>query len=189
MTTPARDLLRPVLAPVALGAALAALGGWLWWEWWAPPPTGKVYETSVGPTWYPDPFDPGITRDFNATATFVVVGFGLALVLGLASGWLARNRAVPGLAAVGVASLVGAAVMTLVGLAQSPPDPQDRAGEVAIGTVLPGNLEIGGWTPYLAWPVGALLGYLVVMLALKPTSLSGGSPRPAPLSSAPGPQG
>lgn len=157
---------RAVLVPVVLGVALGALGGWLWWTWWGPPPVGKVYETPAGPTWYPNPFDPGVTRDFTGTATFVVVGFALALVLGLASGWIARHRAVPGLVAVTLASLAAAAVMTVIGLWQSPADPQGLVDQVAIGDKLPGHLEVGGWTPYLAWPVGALLGYLVLMLSV-----------------------
>ncbi|WP_162260296.1 hypothetical protein [Nocardioides sp. Root190] len=180
--------LRAVLVPLALGLALGAVGGWLWWTWWGPPPVGKVYETQAGPTWYPDPFDPGVTRDFTGTATFVVLGFGLALVLGLLGGWIARHRAVPGLAAVLLASVAAAALMTLIGLSQSPPDPQARADDVEIGTTLPGHLEVANGrvdlptfveelfndddgvleipTPYLTWPVGALLGHMILMLSV-----------------------
>lgn len=163
---------------LVLGLALGALGGWLWWTWWGPAPRGRVFGTDAGPTWYPDPFDPGITRDFSGTATYVVVGFGLAALLGVVTGWVTRHRALTGLVAIGVASVAAAVVMTVVGVAQSPPDPQDKVDDVEVGTVLPGHLEVGGWTPYLAWPVGGLLGYLVVMLSLSPASVSDGSRRP-----------
>lgn len=180
-----QELVRVVVAPVVLGVALGAAGGWLWWTWWGPAPDGKVYDTNAGPTWYPDPFDPGITRDFSGTANYVVIGFGLALLLGVVGGWLARHRAVAGLAAVAFASVLAGVLMTLVGLSQSPSDPQDRAAEVKIGTELPGHLEVSGWTPYLAWPVGALFGYLVVMLALNSLTASGERQRPGQLSAEP----
>lgn len=179
------EVLRVVVLPVLLGAALGVAGGWLWWVWWGPAPDGKVYDTPAGPTWYPDPFDPGITRDFSGTAVFVVVAFGLALVLGVVGGWFARDRAVAGLGSVSVAGVVAGVLMTLVGLLQSPADPQAKVNEVRIGTELPGHLEVTGWTPYLAWPVGVLLGYLVVMLALSSRQPGGGGERPGQRSAEP----
>lgn len=179
------EAVRAIVVPVALGVVLGAGGGWLWWAWWGPAPDGKVYDTAAGPTWYPDPFDPGITRDFSGTATYVVIAFGLALLLGVVGGWLARDRAVAGLAAAAAASVVAGVLMTFIGLAQSPADPQDRAAEVKIGTELPGHLEVSGWTPYLAWPVGALLGYMVVMLALNSSAASVERPRPGQPSAEP----
>lgn len=196
---------RAIAVPLVLGLALGALGGWLWWTWWGPAPDGKVYDTPAGPTWYPNPFDPGVARDFSGTATYVVIGFALALLLGLVSGWLARDRAVAGLLAIGLASVGAAAVMSVVGLAQSPSDPQERVDDVEIGAELPGHLELRSAeidlpeslaelvrdddgivhvaTPYLAWPVGALLGYLVVMV-----SVTSEYRRPEHLSAAPAPQ-
>lgn len=180
-----QDALRAIVVPVALGVALGAAGGWLWWAWWGPAPDGKVYDTPAGPTWYPDPFDPGITRDFSGTADYVVVAFGLALLLGVVSGWLARDRAVAGLVGAGLASAVAGVLMTVVGLLQSPSDPQAKADGVKIGTELPGHLEVTGWTPYLSWPVGVLLGYLVVMLALNSAATSAERLRPAQPSAEP----
>lgn len=183
-TTPAAPgSVAALVAPVLLGAVLGGVGGWFWWRWWGPAPDGQVYDTPVGPTWYPDPFDPGVTRDFSGTATYVVLGFGLALLLGAIGAWWTRHRAVVGLAAVLLGSVVAGALMTVVGIAQSPSDPQAKVDEVEIGTELPGHLHVAGVTPYLAWPVGALLGYLVVML-----SLASRSEQPAPRSAGPGPQ-
>ncbi|MFC5728454.1 MULTISPECIES: hypothetical protein [Nocardioides] len=181
-----------IAVPLALAGALGALGGWLWWTWWAPAPEGQVYDTPDGPVWFPTPFDPGIARDFGGTATYAVLGLVLGLLLGVVGAVVARNRAVAGLATIGLASILAAVVMVLVGTSQSPPDPQERADHVDIGTELPGHLhvtspEIGLWkwaadllgdddrrlelpTPYLVWPVGALFGYLVVMLSLNARS-------------------
>lgn len=174
-----RRIVATVVLPLGLGAVLGALGGWLWWAWWGPAPMGKVYDTASGPHWYPDPFDPGVARDFGGTATYVVLGVALAIVLGVAGALLARRDEVTGLVGVGVASVLAAIVMALVGTAQSPPDPQDKADHVAIGTKLPGHLHVSHGeitlpghhvvelpTPYLVWPFGAMVGYLVVMLSL-----------------------
>lgn len=187
-----------VVAPV-LGALLGAAGGWLWWTWWGPAPQGKIYDTAAGKAWYPDPFDPGITREFGGTATYVVVAFGLALLLGLVGGWLARNQAVAGIIAVLVGAGLGVLVMTVVGEQLSPPDPATLLASHQVDDVLPGHLAVAGWTPYLAWPVGAMLAYLVLMLSLNPASTSGGTTagdglsgegqRPEQPSAAPAPQG
>ena len=167
-----------IAVPLALAGALGALGGWLWWRWWAPAPQGKVYDTPDGPTWFPTPFDPGIAQDFGGTATYVVLGLVLGLVLGVVAAMVARNRAVVGLVAVGLASILAAVVMLLVGVSQSPPDPQQQADKVDIGAELPGHLHVTTSkigpvelpTPYLVWPVGGLLGYLAVMLSLNARS-------------------
>ncbi|HWI43930.1 MAG TPA: hypothetical protein VNS81_09935 [Nocardioides sp.] len=183
-----RRIATGALGLLVAGAGLGALGGWLWWTWWGPAPVGKIYDTAGGPHWYPDPFDPGVARDFGGTATYVVLGFALALAVGAAGALLTRRREVAGLLGVGVASVLAAVVMSMVGTAQSPPDPQHKAGHVAIGTKLPGHLHLThgeiplwGWlgdlvhdddhvlelpTPYLAWPFGAMVGYLVVMVSV-----------------------
>lgn len=198
---------RAIVVPLLLAGALGALAGWLWWLWWSPAPKGQVYETPDGPQWFPNPFDPGIARDFGGTATYVVLAVALGIVLGAVAALLARDTAVVGLAAVMAASVLAAVVMTLVGVAQSPADPDDRAADVAIGTKLPGHLHVTqgeitlpkGFadligrddrvvdvpTPHLAWPLGASLGYLGVMLVM----LNGRPQRPAPLSAAPAQQG
>lgn len=162
-----RAWLSPVLVvPLLLGAGLGALGGWLWWTWWGPAPVGKIYDTQVGARWYPEPFDPGITRDFSGTATYVVLGFGLAAVLGVAAALLCRRTAVAGLVVAGLGAGLGAAAMVLLGTSFSPPDPAGLVATHKIGDTLPGHLHVAGWTPYLAWPVGALAGYFVVMVSL-----------------------
>ncbi|MBS4752261.1 hypothetical protein [Nocardioides faecalis] len=152
--------------PVALGAGLGLLAGWLWWTWWGPAPTGKIFETRVGLRWYPDPFDAGIARDFDGTATFVILGLGLGVLLGVVAGVLCRRAAVPGLVAALVGAVVATVAMVLVGTALSPPDPATLVSGRAAGDTLPGHLHVGGWTPYLAWPVGVALGYFAVMIAI-----------------------
>lgn len=154
------------LVVVTLGGGLGAVGGWLWWTWWAPAKEGEIYRTSAGPTWYPDPLGPGIAQVFDATAQYVVVGTGLGLLLGAAVGWAARNRALAGLVGVLVGSGLAAYVASRVGLSFSPPDPQALVAQHQVGDRLPAQMTMDGWTPYLAWPVGALLGFVAALLSV-----------------------
>ena len=175
--------------PVVVGALLGLAGGWLWWHWWGPPLEGKIYQTIDGRRqWFPDPLDPGLPHQFGATGTYVIVAIGLGIVLGLLSGWVCRNRALLGLIAVVLGSVAGAVIMALVGQSQSPPDPQEKAETVKIGTKLPEQMELTRGeielpkkfakavgdddrmlyvpTAQLIWPGAALAGYLLLMLAL-----------------------
>lgn len=151
------------VAVLVMGCAVGAGGGWLWYRWWGPPGEGEVYDTDRGPLWL-DPADQAMTSAFDATAQFVLVGAALGIVLGVVAALLGRTRPLVGLAAVCVASVLASFVAARVGFQLSPPDPQTLADEVEIGTRLPAGLVLSGWTPYLSWPIGALTGFLAVML-------------------------
>lgn len=174
-----------VVGLLLLSAGAGAFGGWGWWSWWSPAPRGVIGERidthQVG--WFAEPFDPGQAHVASSTFEYVVVGFALALVVGLVSGVLGRNRALLTLAVVVAGSAIGAAVMWAVGMAFSPPDPEKWAVKENIGRHYVGSLTIGGWPPYLVWPVGMLLGFLVVMLTLTSESRTSepASAEPAPL--------
>lgn len=186
-----RSVVGALVAIPVVGAVLGAVGGWWWWHWWSPAPTGRIYDTQAGRTWYPDPFDPGVARDFSGTAEYVVIGLALGALLGIVGGWLTRRRPVAGLAAVVLGAAVAAGVATAVGLAQSPPDPQLRADDVKVGTRLPGHLELASatidlpaigdvsvTTPWLMWPVAGAGGFLLVMLAIGATERRPAEPSP-----------
>ena len=154
------------LVPLLLGPVLGALAGWLWWSWWGPPPDGKVFESGGEKVWYPVPFDPGVTRDFGGTATYVLLALVLSVALGVVAAWLLRRTPLVALGvALASAALAGVA-MTVVGVQLSPPDPSTLLAEREVGDELPGHLHVSGWTPYLVWPGGALLGLVVLLLGL-----------------------
>lgn len=196
------EWLRVFGVPVALGTLLGLAGGWLWWRWWGPPLEGKIYQTIDGRRqWFPDPLDPGLPHQFGATGTYVILGIGLGILLGLLSGWVCRNRALVGLIAVVLGSVAAAVIMALLGQSQSPPDPQAKADSVKVGTQLPEHMELTrgeidlpeGFadgigdddgviyvpTAQLIWPAAALAGYLMLMLALpvrEPDDVVAGTP-------------
>jgi hypothetical protein len=156
------------LVVLLLAVGLGFLGGWLWWHWWGPATKGTVYDTAQGPHWYDASAD-GLKREFSATAEYVLVTAGLGIVLGLVCGLLARGRELlfVGLLVVGAA---GAAVLTAwFGSELGPPVPP--ATHANIGKEFLGHLSVSGWSPYLAGPVGALAGFLVVLLSVH--SMSG----------------
>jgi hypothetical protein len=148
-----------VLEVVAVLAAFAAVGaglGWLWFHAW-PQPTGTVYRH----TWLPD--EDGLRDVFDATAWYVVLAAAGGLLVGALATLLCRRSPVATLVAVVVGSLLAAWVMLEVGLAVSPADPVALAANAADGTKLPGRLSLeDAKSPYLAWPIGALVALMVV---------------------------
>lgn len=171
------------LAALVLAAALGLLAGWLWWTWWGPPNVGKIYDTvSNGPTWYDISAD-GLKREFAGTAEFVVVTAAAGLVLGIVAGLISRGREIAFTAVVVLAgAVVGVLAWWLGSVVLSPPDPQQYATKQAAQEqreypahldVSAAEVKIGPWddvplpTPFLAAPVAALLGYLVVLLSVQ----------------------
>jgi len=156
-----------VVGLLVLAGAVAALGGWLWWHWWAPAPHGAIYQDSSGRFgFFATPLDPGQAHVAASTLEYVAVGFGLALVLGAVMALLGRDRALVTLVVALLAGCLGAYVMREVGLALSPPDPSHLADKAHLGQKALASLSVDGWTPYLAWPAGTLLGFLAVMLLI-----------------------
>lgn len=154
-----------VAASLLVGSAgLGWLAGHVWWRWWSPAPDGVVYQTSRGLRWIADPVDAGSAQLFSATAEFVVIGMGLGLLVGLVVGFLSRGWELVGLATGLLAAGVAAWIMLQVGTDLSPPDPEALAERAGAGATLPGAMQVAGWSPYVAWPAGALAGQLAVIL-------------------------
>jgi hypothetical protein len=156
---------RTVLPLVAGGLLLGGVGGWLWWLWWGPSRTGTVYQTDDGPKWY-DLTDTGLTRSFDATADYAVIGLVLCAVLGILAAWLGRRWAYAALGGLLLGCVLGAAVAYAVGVGFSPPDPQTFATADNVDKEFPSAIEVVGWTPYLCWPLGGLLGFLAGTLVV-----------------------
>lgn len=153
-----------VAAVLAGSAAMGWVGGVLWWQWWSPPPDGIVYRTTQGLRWVAEPIDAGSARLFSATAEYVVIAAGLGILLGLLIGLLARGWELLGLLLGVFAAGIAGWLMVTVGTDLSPPDPQTLAAAAGADARLPGAMRVAGWSPYLAWPAGVLLGELAVLV-------------------------
>jgi len=154
-----------VVAAFALGGAVA---GFAWERLWTPA-TGVV----VDHRWRPaDAL--ALQQQFSGTGWYVVVGTALGLVLGIVASLLVDRVPLLTLVAVVVGSALAAWLMLRVGVALGPPDPQHVAAAAKDGTRLPAQLTVSGRSPFIAFPLGALLGLVIVLIGLGPRD-----PRPS----------
>jgi len=144
---------------VAVFAAVGAAGGWVWYHLWDVPP-GVAFQGQ----WVPRESDEGLQAAFDGTAWYVVCGLVAGLVLGVLAALLARRSEVATLVAVVIGAAVAAWLAYRVGLSLSPPDPAPLARGADDYTPIPGALSISGRSPFVAWPLGAVLGLAVVYL-------------------------
>jgi hypothetical protein len=163
-TPPWRAIAVVAVAVAVAGGGLGAFGGWLWYHWWGPPNTGKIYDTAVwGPKWI-DLTDDGLAHQFSGPAEYTLIALGLGLLLGILAAVLGRRQALVAFAALVAGSALAAYLAFAVGTALSPPDPQQYATKANACTEEPckeyqAAIEISGWTPLLCWPIGAMAGF------------------------------
>jgi len=153
LTSPARHAGGGLVRDVALVLVLFGLGGvagGLLWRWLWTPFRGTVLDG----VWYPQTN----SSSFSATGIFVLLGLGLGLVLGVLSALLTDRRELLMLGLVLAASLLAGWVMVSVGSIGMPADPSRVALTAPDRTQLPATLVVRGWSPYGAFPAGALIG-------------------------------
>lgn len=138
---------------VAVFAAAGAAAGWLWYTMWDSPP-GVAFQGE----WIPQPYDSGNRSIFGATATFVVLGGGAGLVLGVLAGLICRGSELVTLVATLVGTALAAWLAYRVGVHLSPPDPGPIAAKADDYTKIAGDLRITGRSPFVCWTSGGLLG-------------------------------
>jgi hypothetical protein len=149
-----RFVVLTLLAYVVLGAVAGAV-----WEWVWTPPQQVVRDHQVFYSSYES-----LRRVFTGTGLYVVVGAVAAALISLVVCLLTRGRELLTLATVLVGSCVAAALMRFVGGRLGPDDPLSVAKPT--GTqVLPGQLDVHGFTPYLVWPMVSLFVLALVFFA------------------------
>lgn len=161
------QLIEPLLVLLVFAGAGAG-AGWLWERWWTPT-LGVVIDGTWVPGYRADGdtfiFDfPSLGRFFDATAQYVVIGVAAGLVLGVLFALLGRRSEIVMLLAVLGGSLLAGLISYRLGTHLGPIDPTMLEATVGEATVLPANLTIEGATPFVAWPLGALLGLCVSYL-------------------------
>lgn len=140
-------------------AGAGALAGLLWFRLWEPP-RGVVRSGA----WLTD--ETGLRGDFSGTGLYVVVAALTGLLLGVVIALLLARSELATLGFLLLGAVLAGWVMYRVGILDSPGDPRVLADDTADGTVLPGRLRLAGWTPFVAFPTGALLGYAALLVAL-----------------------
>lgn len=149
------------LALVVLVLALAGALAGVVWEWIWSPTIGVVvdHQWTAGDAL-------GLQHQFSGTGWYVVVAAVAGLVAGIAVTLLTDRIPLLTLAGVVVGSVLAAWLMLQVGTALGPPDPATAARSAADGTRLPDHLAVSGRSPFIAFPVGALLGLVLVFIGL-----------------------
>ena len=152
------QLLRDCAVVLVLFAGGGLLAGLVWrWVW--SPPRGVV----VDGVWYVGP-----DAAFSGTALYVLVGTFAGLLVGVACGLVAARQPLLTLAVVVVGSGLAGWLMWWSGSLGGPPDPHQRAATTADRTELPGAREVSGWSPFVAFPAGALAGLCATFIAVAP---------------------
>jgi hypothetical protein len=158
---------------VVLGSllVLGVLCGVLWWRVVDP---AEFTKTARGAAMG----EAELGKRFDADAWFVVIGGCAALAAGLVlTAWRSRNVLLTsGLLVLG--SVLAAGAMALVGHLLGPRDPAAALRAARLGTKVPERLALGARpllplrpylaqtaSVYLAWPIGALAGALLVLVA------------------------
>jgi hypothetical protein len=148
-----------VVLVVVLVVAAGLLAGLVWSQVWDAP-VGVVQQGRWGTD------ETGLRAQFSGVGYYVVVALGAGLLCGVLSGLLLARWEVLTLVVL-VASAVGAGLlMRHVGIDRGPPDPDTLAAGAPDGTRLPGSLELPGRGPLVAFPLGAVLGYALLLLAV-----------------------
>lgn len=176
-TAPAREaetrsgvlgqLVEPLIVLLVFVAAGAG-AGWLWERWWTPT-SGVVADGSWVPGYRAEGdtfvFDfPSLEGLFDGTAQYVVIGVAGGLVLGVLCALLGRRSEIVMLIAVVGGSLLASLVAYRLGTHLGPVDPTTLEAVVDDGTTLPASLTIDGASPFVAWPLGALVGLCLTYL-------------------------
>lgn len=151
--------LRQLVLVVGVFLAGGALAGVVW-EWIWAPPSGVVLDGR----WRLDP--EGLRGDVSGTVLYVLVAAVAGLLLGVLVGVVFDRWEVVSLAGVVVGSVLAGWLMWRVGQVLGPADPQELAATAGERARLPGELDVAGRSPFVAFPSGALVGLLAVFVGL-----------------------
>ena len=163
---PRRDLLLAFLTLVVLGVVAGVL-----WAQLADPVVATRTAEGVGSG------EGELGKQVTADGWFTVIGLvGCALV---AVGLMLRRGAdaLVTLIALLAGSLVAAWICVQVGALVGPAPAAETLARAAVGKTAEDQLSVHTWVAYLAWPFGAVVGSLVVLLG----SRGSDRPRPAPV--------
>jgi len=150
---PTSLVVRAVLITCALFVLAGVLGGWLWSEF-ADPPAFEVlrHGAIMG--------EEAAGQQFGVDVTYAVVGLALSVPLGLLTGWRWHRVGWPQAVACAVGAGIAAVVAWRLGIVLGPSNPSDLISSAAVHDLLPEQLDVHAKGMLLAWPVGALVGFI-----------------------------
>ena len=143
--------------------ALAGVVGAFIWEWVWTAPYGLVYDHQ----WMAED-EAALQGQFSGSGWYVAVAGLSGLVVGALVALFWDRRPLVTLAAVVVGSALATVVMIRIGAALGPADPRELAEHASDGTRLAGNLTVSEWSPWIAFPAGALVALALVFIGLGP---------------------
>ena len=140
---------------LALFAVAGVAAAYLWHWWWSPAPVGVAFEKE--PYFEPD-------QEFRSTGMFVAIAVPLGLVLSMLLTFFLDRDEVVTIAALLAGSCLATALMVVVGYALGPQDAHQVAPRLDDLEKVRADLRVQSFAPYLAMPVGTLVGSVAVLL-------------------------
>ena len=148
-------LLRQVVIVLVVFVAAGVVCGWLWHAWWAPAPDGVVVDKRVY-------YEPDV--EFRGTGLYMLIAALAGIALGLLFAFLFDRDEVTTLTAVVVGGVLAGLVMAWVGHALGPENAAEVARHTADFEKIDGDLHAGPLAAYAAFPGGAVLGTVAVLI-------------------------
>ena len=148
---------------VFLGLAVAV--GVVWALAWDSP-SGVAYQGRFVPT------GEASRGAMSLTGHYIVLAVGAGAVGAFITALVARRRPLLSWLVGLVSAVVAGLVAAQVGYALGPADPAGVAAKAADGTPVAMAVTVAGLSPYLAFPVGALIGFTLGFLVALPLSPS-----------------
>ena len=104
----------------------------------------------------------GAKGRFAVIVSFVLIGIVASFLGGLIAGVRLRDRGWSLVPAFALTALVAGIIAWQVGVVLGPPDPATVTG-TSVGDKIPQQLAVDSVTPFLVWPIFALVGLLLAV--------------------------
>jgi hypothetical protein len=153
-------VLLQAVAVLAVTAGAGAVAGVVWEHFW----TAPVGQVQQGQWALVD--ETGLRADFAGIGLYVVVAAVAGLVVGVLTGLVLDRAELVSLVVLALSALLAGWLMWKVGAHRGPPDPRPLAAGLADGTRLPGDLRLHSRVPFVSFPLGSVLGFALVLLAV-----------------------
>jgi hypothetical protein len=123
------------------------------WELFATPAVWEVHDTGLMMD------EAGSKGQFSVIVVFVLVGAVASLILGLFTGWAARDLEWKLTPFVILLTVAASLIAWRLGVRLGPPDPSS-VQDVSVGDRIPDRLAVNGFAAFVVWPVFGLLGLI-----------------------------